>query len=126
MRGLEFRSSRPPSPSAFASTRCPLFPSFFDTLSKKTCRPSDAYHTCYVLAGLSSAQHEWRYEEEAEDDKGRQAGSCSSSRWVASPSVKGQQIFDERDRISTIHPVYTIPQRQVDAILRYFTNKPGF
>ncbi|PKS11495.1 hypothetical protein jhhlp_003259 [Lomentospora prolificans] len=93
-------------------------------LRDKPGKPSDSYHTYYVLAGLSSAQHNWELKEEPSvlDN----VASCSSSEWVVSPYLTDEQIFDERDRVLAIHPIYTIPQQKVNAIVEYFANKPGF
>lgn len=40
--------------------------------------------------------------------------------------MEGEQIFDEEDRVATMHPVYVIPQHKVDEIRRYFGEKAGF
>ena len=38
----------------------------------------------------------------------------------------GEQIFDSKDRIKPIHPVYAIPQQNVRAVKKYFGDKGGF
>ncbi|KAJ3943427.1 CAAX farnesyltransferase (FTase) subunit beta [Colletotrichum fioriniae] len=83
--------------------------------------PSDAYHTCYVLSGLSSAQHQWDLTYVNEDET-----ILSEPKWVASPCAEGTQVFNEEDRVGTIHPVYTIPQESVDDMKAYFASKQGF
>ena len=77
--------------------------------------PSDAYHTCYVLAGLSSAQHSFRYTAEDCNDK-----------WRISPYVVDVQIFDDPDRVGTLDPVYVTPQDKLAAVKKYFASKSGF
>lgn len=46
--------------------------------------------------------------------------------WTVSPYMEGDQIFDEEDRVATVHPVYVIPQHKVQEIQQYFTSKTGF
>ena len=36
------------------------------------------------------------------------------------------QIFDEMDRVESIHPVYTIPEEKVELMREYFASKQGF
>ena len=40
--------------------------------------------------------------------------------------MRGEQIFDEEDRLCTTHPVYVIPQHSVESIMDYFNSKAGF
>ncbi|TDZ16954.1 Protein farnesyltransferase subunit beta [Colletotrichum orbiculare MAFF 240422] len=97
-------------------------------LRDKPSRPSDAYHTCYVLSGLSSAQHQWDLTYVRDDGDGDgDVTILPEPRWVVSPCPEeGAQIFDEEDRVGTIHPVYTIPQESVDDMKAYFAYKQGF
>ena len=88
--------------------------------ANKRISPSDAYHTCYVLSGLSSAQHKWELSSNVEDP------DLEASVWTVSPYLDEDQIFDEQDRINPIDPVYTIPERCVEDIKRYFAEKQGF
>ncbi|KAJ0342886.1 hypothetical protein COL922a_000710 [Colletotrichum nupharicola] len=90
-------------------------------LRDKPSKPSDAYHTCYVLSGLSSAQHRWELTYVNEDET-----ILPEPKWVVSPCAEGAQIFDEEDRVGTIHPVYTIPQESVDDMKAYFAARQGF
>lgn len=86
-----------------------------------SCAPRypDAYHTCYVLAGLSSAQHKWNL-------KSTRAVPEDMDEWVVSPFAEGKQIFDDGDRVTPLHPVYVIPQEKVNAVREYFLSKQGF
>lgn len=86
-----------------------------------TNRYSDAYHTCYVLSGLSSAQHKWDLVA-ARTHEAIVAGDS----WSVSPYMEGEQIFDEEDRVATVHPVYVIPKHKVEEIQNYFASKEGF
>ena len=84
-------------------------------------RPSDAYHTCYVLSGLSSAQHTWTPTPESEVQL-----PGAPARWDVEACAEGEQVFDEADRVGPTHPVYAIPQDRVEAITAYFGSKAGF
>ncbi|GFP54537.1 protein farnesyltransferase subunit beta [Trichoderma asperellum] len=95
--------------------------SIIDSPHRSIRRYSDAYHTCYVLSGLSSAQNKWRLVASRADET-----LLGDDLWEVLPHTKGEQIFDEDDRIGTIHPVYAIPQHRVDAIRSYFSSKEGF
>ena len=103
---------------ASSASQCTPLPS---TLSLTRPRPSDAYHTCYVLSGLSSAQHTWTLSPESEVQL-----PGAPAMWDVEPCVEGDQVFDEGDRVGPSHPVYAIPQEKVEAITVYFGEKPGF
>lgn len=85
-------------------------------------RYSDAYHTCYVLSGLSSVQHKWTLAEARPEG----LPGVGADAWIAAPYLRGPRLFDEADRVLTTHPVYAIPQHKVDAIRGYFASKVGF
>ncbi|KAI0477709.1 terpenoid cyclases/Protein prenyltransferase [Xylariaceae sp. FL0804] len=87
----------------------------------KPSRPSDAYHTCYVLSGLSSAQHATRSLSPVGGE-----GMTAHSSYDVSPHVDGQQVFDEEDRVRTLDPVYVIPEERRKEIMSFFVSKPGF
>ncbi|KIH87226.1 protein farnesyltransferase subunit beta [Sporothrix brasiliensis 5110] len=105
-------------------------------LRDKPGRMSDPYHTCYVLSGLSSAQHKWELVDkpatETDVEAGVDAGANDYSElvWKVSPfpfsDEGGMQVFDEEDRVSTVHPIYTISAERVDQIQAYFRAKVGF
>ncbi|KAI8682863.1 Protein farnesyltransferase subunit beta [Fusarium sp. Ph1] len=90
-------------------------------LRDKPSKYSDAYHTCYVLSGLSSAQHKWDLVA-ARTHEAIVAGDS----WSVSPYMEGEQVFDEEDRVATVHPVYVIPKHKVEEIQNYFASKHGF
>ncbi|KAJ2967538.1 hypothetical protein NQ176_g9615 [Zarea fungicola] len=90
-------------------------------LRDKPSKYSDAYHTCYVLSGLSSAQHSWTLR------ASRPSGSTGGAdEWDAMPYVEDEQIFNEDDRIGTTHPVYVIPKHKVEAAWEHYASKTGF
>ncbi|ATY59604.1 Terpenoid cylases prenyltransferase alpha-alpha toroid [Cordyceps militaris] len=87
-------------------------------LRDKPSKYSDAYHTCYVLSGLSSAQHKWTLK------VARPAGSAGGAdEWEAMPYIEDEQIFNEDDRIGITHPIYVIPQHKVEAAWEYYGSK---
>ncbi|KAK4252411.1 terpenoid cyclases/protein prenyltransferase alpha-alpha toroid [Corynascus novoguineensis] len=106
-------------------------------LRDKPGKMSDAYHTCYVLSGLSSAQHQWELDEPYgnndngdEDVEGKEEregkGTDGEAVWAVLPFLDGPQVFDNGDRVRPIHPVYAIPQPCVRAMKEYFDGRQGF
>ncbi len=83
---------------------------------------SDAYHTCYVLSGLSAAQHQWRLTISEENTAPRDAAGV----WTVFPYPEDTQIFGPQDRIQPTHPVYAIPLDKQLAARDYFLAKEGF
>ncbi|KAK3905205.1 terpenoid cyclases/protein prenyltransferase alpha-alpha toroid [Staphylotrichum tortipilum] len=96
-------------------------------LRDKPGKMSDAYHSCYVLSGLSSAQHQWELDE-PDETEGPAASvlGLADPVWAVLPYLDGPQVFDNGDRVRPIHPVYAIPQQQVRAVKEYFSGKKGF
>ncbi|KAM0207551.1 hypothetical protein ACHAQI_007554 [Fusarium lateritium] len=90
-------------------------------LRDKPSKYSDAYHTCYVLSGLSAAQHKWKLDAARPHEE-----DVTGDSWSVTPYMDGEQIFDEEDRVATVHPVYVIPQHKVEGMQSYFTSKQGF
>ncbi|KAK4111334.1 terpenoid cyclases/Protein prenyltransferase [Canariomyces notabilis] len=90
-------------------------------LRDKPGKMADAYHSCYVLAGLSSAQHDWDLEEPTAAEE---ISATADPVWAVLPHL--EQIFDRRDLVRPIHPVYAIPQQNARAIKDYFRAKQGF
>ncbi|KAL1857000.1 hypothetical protein VTK73DRAFT_8158 [Phialemonium thermophilum] len=87
-------------------------------LRDKPGKASDQYHSCYVLSGLSSAQHKWQLAPSWNGELEKV--------WTVSPYRDEPQIFDERDRLLPVHPVYVIPQSSQESIRDYFLAKQGF
>jgi protein farnesyltransferase subunit beta len=81
-------------------------------------RRSDAYHTCYVLSGLSAAQHVAT----ADTPPAEQVANVT---WTVLPHPD-DQIFDDDDLINPTDPVYAIPQSGREEMMAYFLSKPGF
>jgi protein farnesyltransferase subunit beta len=49
-----------------------------------------------------------------------EGATVSEDSWTVTPYMEGEQIFDEEDRVCTMHPVYVIPQHKVEEIKSYF------
>ncbi|PBP25367.1 prenyltransferase and squalene oxidase [Diplocarpon rosae] len=94
-------------------------------LRDKPSHTSDSYHTCYVLAGLSSAQNNWFFNA-TESQTGASDPLTSAFQWNSEPIIESSQIFDEQDRIGTLHPVFVIPQGTAEEMRAYFTSRGGF
>lgn len=87
-------------------------------------RFSDGYHTCYLLVGLSSAQHKWSLQAPADD-------SMTSLGWTSETYPRKQddgyaQVFDEEDRVKSIHPVYVIPEGIAERVMQYCDSQVHF
>ncbi|EPE27026.1 Terpenoid cyclase/Protein prenyltransferase [Glarea lozoyensis ATCC 20868] len=95
-------------------------------LRDKPSHNSDSYHTCYVLAGLSSAQHKWRFNAPARSSTERPETLSSAYQWTSEFLFDEEQIFDEEDRVLTLHPVFVIPEGIAEQTRAYFASKIGF
>jgi len=86
---------------------------------------SDSYHTCYVLAGLSSAQHKWHFNTSIPASQA--VGTLPSPyQWTVEPIHEEDQIYDEKDRLGAVHPVFVIPEGIAEQTRAYFASKGGF
>lgn len=96
----------------------------------RPCRYADAYHTCYTLAGLSSAQH-YHYVKAAAASPAAESVE-SVFRWASSraiPMSSGEaeeEVYDEGDRMHALHPVFAIPPAAVERIGSWYRQKGGF
>ncbi|QSZ34840.1 hypothetical protein DSL72_007699 [Monilinia vaccinii-corymbosi] len=94
-------------------------------LRDKPSHRSDSYHTCYVLAGLSSAQHKWHFNTSAK--KRESSGMLVSPyQWTSNRCIKTTQIYDEEDIVETLHPVFVIPEGIAEETRAYFASKGTF
>lgn len=96
----------------------------------RPCRYADAYHTCYTLAGLSSAQH-YHYLKAA--TAGQAVESTDSVfHWASSraiPIANGEaeeEVYDEDDLVQALHPIFAIPPAAVDQSWLWYRQKGGF
>ena len=91
-------------------------------------RLPDWYHTCYVLAGLSSAQHYYYFSQKGSFDAS--VALSSAFHWEASeiiPTPDGRAedtVFDEKDRVRLIHPVYVLPWGVAESARTWFNSQP--
>ncbi|RDW88977.1 hypothetical protein BP6252_01009 [Coleophoma cylindrospora] len=92
-------------------------------LRDKPSHMSDSYHTCYVLAGLSSAQHKWHFN--ASTDNEPDSTLTSAYQWTAEPVLDDSQIYDEQDRVEMLHPVFVICQGRAEEMRAYFASQGG-
>lgn len=86
-------------------------------------RPPDAYHTNYVLAGLSSAQHQYLYRPSSTT----QAPLMAAFGWTdaePAPETGNDGTMDRRERLPRLHPVYVIPWGAAEKMRSYFDAKP--
>lgn len=89
-------------------------------------RHPDSYHTCYTLAGLSSLQYIHYYTETS----AATSHFASAFAWACrEKSSEGgdfleENVYDESDRLRSLHPVYTIPHEAV-VNLRTWAEKQG-
>ena len=50
----------------------------------------------------------------------------SPYQWTAEPVAEASQIYDEVDRVGTLHPIFVIPEGAAEEMRAYFTSKGGF
>ncbi len=93
-------------------------------------RHPDSYHSCYILAGLSSAQHCYQV---SDSDSTKAAESLPSAfRWTCSDIIRGPNgeqeapVFDEDDRLEVVHPIYVIPWGAAEKTRAWYGAKAGF
>ncbi|CAO2655793.1 Nn.00g045960.m01.CDS01 [Neocucurbitaria sp. VM-36] len=75
-------------------------------LKDKPGKHSDAYHTCYNLAGLSAAQHRYAYDENVNKDLG--TGNLGAAyHWKTEGLYEGKnEVWDDGDVVRAVHPVF--------------------
>lgn len=109
-------------------------------LRDKPGKSPDAYHSCYVLSGLSSAENRWQLISpdptsaegggggggDGDGDDDDVALEAAAPRWVVSPYQDEVQVFDEGDRVAPVHPLYVIPEDKVASAQAYFAALVGF
>lgn len=83
-------------------------------------RHVDSYHTCYVLAGLSAAQHH-HYRT---DSSTVSEGFSSAFSWKSSPSHAEDSVFSEGDGLAPLHPLYLIPHKDAEKMRRWSEDHP--
>jgi protein farnesyltransferase subunit beta len=99
-------------------------------LRDKPSKNSDPYHTCYVLAGLSSAQHvQHLVPGSSETAEGAiPVAPKAAFRWFV--DVSGDEavkdLYEEDDKVGALHPVFVLPPGVAELMREYFEGKEGF
>jgi protein farnesyltransferase subunit beta len=99
-------------------------------LRDKPGKPPDAYHSCYVLAGLAAAQHVYEYRGAEEVDGGSDGGGdvrtplLSAFKWRVTDTRAG--CWTEDDVVEPVHPVFVIAMDKVEEVrARYDRERTG-
>jgi protein farnesyltransferase subunit beta len=50
----------------------------------------------------------------------------SPYRWTSEQFIEEGQVYNEEDRVRTLHPVFVIPDGAAEEIREYFVSKGGF
>jgi protein farnesyltransferase subunit beta len=50
----------------------------------------------------------------------------SPYRWTAEQFIEEGQVYNEEDRVRTLHPVFVIPDGAAEETREYFASKGGF
>ena len=96
-----------------------------------TLRYPDAYHSCYTLAGLSSAQHYMQYTSSGSNINSQEA-SLTTQSWApyglapAEDNGREGDVSDSEDRLTPIHPIYVIPFTAVERCNDWCAKRCGF
>lgn len=95
-------------------------------LKDKPGKHSDAYHTCYNLAGLSAAQHRYVYDENVNKGLGT-ANLGAPYHWKSEGLYEGENdVWEDTDVVRTVHPVFVIPFMAVYECRRHFVETEKF
>ncbi|OAL72016.1 hypothetical protein A7D00_4048 [Trichophyton violaceum] len=86
-------------------------------LRDKPGKHVDSHHTCYTLAGLSSVQHKHVNTINASSGSLEAAfGWKSSPLSINNDAAAADTVYEARDRLAALHPLFVIPHAAVDAI----------
>ena len=92
-------------------------------------RTPDGYHSCYILAGLSSVQHQNRFDKADVDEENPLgcAFAWSEGQGGAENSDQdGPKLFEEHDLLLPVHPIFVIPFEAVQGTRAWCKTKTGF
>lgn len=73
-----------------------------------------------MLAGLSSAQNKWHWDPSMAPVSGTLR---SAYQWRAEAMVEADQIYDEGDRVGTVHPVFVVPEGVAERTRAYYESR---
>ncbi|EDU40933.1 CAL1 Prenyltransferase beta subunit [Pyrenophora tritici-repentis] len=95
-------------------------------LKDKPGKSSDAYHTCYNLAGLSAAQYKYAFDENVNKNLGA-TNFGAPYHWKSEGRYEDDKIvWDDGDIVKPVHPIFVIPFMSVYEMRKYFEDKEGF
>ncbi|KAB8336996.1 hypothetical protein FH972_021300 [Carpinus fangiana] len=105
-------SAIPESPELFNRSSLALYilacgQAPYGGLRDKPSHDSDAYHSCYGLAGLSATMYRWQYVD---------------GQWLHTPITRG--AADSPPDLRPLHPVYVVPMEEAMATEEYFKLRP--
>jgi protein farnesyltransferase subunit beta len=86
-----------------------------------TLRHADAYHTCYVLTGLSATQHH-HYRTDSSPCANKNFSSAFS--WQSKPTGAEENVFEKSDRLTAFHPIYVIPHQAAEKMRLWYEAEP--
>ncbi|KAM0794710.1 CaaX farnesyltransferase beta subunit Ram1 [Usnea florida] len=90
----------------------------------------DSYHSCYVLAGLSSTQYYNYFNSQFDDVRTSDALGWAlgwrSSRIISGFESGDEELVDAEDRLEPLHPIFVIPWTAVERCSQQFSQKTGF
>ncbi|KAJ5653121.1 hypothetical protein N7490_000124 [Penicillium lividum] len=89
-------------------------------LRDKPGKSPDAYHTCYVLSGLSAMQH-YHYRTDSSNTSDQTFASAFS--WHSTPIREGN-VYEKADRLKSLHPLLGIPYPSADAMRLWCEARP--
>ncbi|CAI7564678.1 unnamed protein product [Penicillium manginii] len=90
-------------------------------LRDKPGKHADAYHTCYVLTGLSATQHH-HYRTDSSPCANKNFSSAFS--WQSKPTGAEENVFEKSDRLTAFHPIYVIPHQAAEKMRLWYEAEP--
>ncbi|KAF2434485.1 prenyltransferase [Tothia fuscella] len=90
-------------------------------LRDKPSKNPDSYHSCYVLAGLSTAQHYFGFQDQESFSVVR-----ASAGFGWSITGRADVICDEDDWVKPVHPLFVVPFERAVECRKYFEEREGF
>ncbi|OAT06004.1 protein farnesyltransferase subunit beta [Blastomyces gilchristii SLH14081] len=98
-------------------------------LRDKPGKNPDSYHTCYILSGLSTAQHH-HFNTGVASVTGPDNPFPSAFSWSHAPVTASTEhdqstiVFDEGDRLEVVHPLFVIPHRAAENMREWCEKYP--
>ncbi|KAK2786977.1 CAAX farnesyltransferase (FTase) subunit beta [Onygenales sp. PD_12] len=98
-------------------------------LRDKPGKTPDSYHTCYILAGLSTAQND-HFNTGSAASTAPHSLFPSAFSWSHVPVAPATEqdpasiVFEEEDRLETVHPLFVIPHRAAENMRGWCESNP--